>query len=156
MRRLLHLLALIVALVACSTGDVVLDTPAAGYVEDARARVAQADWSRAETVPLTLSAFQFDPTNLTFAAGKPYRLVLRNIGDGRHTFVSDGFFKSIAVRQLGSSDGVVSNPVLKVVELPPKAQKTLEFVPVTPGAYHLECSVFLHETFGMAGQIAIR
>ena len=84
------------------------------------------------------------------------KLVLRNLGDGRHTFVSDGFFKSIAVRQLGSSDGVVSNPVLKAVEVPPKAQKTLEFVPVTPGAYHLECSVFLHETFGMAGQIAIR
>lgn len=148
--------ALIVALAACSTGDVVLDTPAADYVEDARARVAEADWSRTETVTLTLSEFQFDPANLAFTAGQPYRLVLRNIGDGRHTFVSDGFFKSIAVRQLGSPDITISNPVLKVVEIPPQAEKTLEFVPVTPGAYHLECSVFLHETFGMAGQIAIR
>jgi uncharacterized cupredoxin-like copper-binding protein len=154
--RHLFPLALIVALAACATGDVVLDRPAAGYVEDARARVAEADWSRAETVTLSLSAFQFDPSSLAFTAGRPYRLVLRNIGDGRHTFVSDGFFESIAVRHLISSDGVMSNPVLKAIEVPPKAEKTLEFVPVTPGAYPLACSVFLHETFGMEGRIAIR
>jgi uncharacterized cupredoxin-like copper-binding protein len=149
-------LAVIVGLAACSTGDVVLDRPAAGYLEDARAQVAEADWTRAQTVTVTLSEFSFEPADLAFTAGVPYRLVLRNIGDGRHTFVSDGFFKAIAARRLESPDGVASHPTLKVIEVPPGAEKTLEFVPVTRGVYELECSVFLHGAFGMEGRIAIR
>ncbi len=73
---------------ACAARDVVLEEPQPGYVEDAAARVAAVDWSRAESVEVRLTEYAFGPRNLTFRSGKPYRLRIENVGTGSHTFVS--------------------------------------------------------------------
>ncbi len=144
------------ALAGCTTGDVVLEAPGAGYVEDAAALVAGLDWSRAQAVTVELEKFEFKPANLDFQAGRPYRLVLRNTGERTHSFVSEEFFKAIAAQKLVSASGEVANPYLKVIAVSEGETKELYFVPVRQGTYDLECSVFLHDIFGMEGQITIR
>jgi len=133
----------------------VLSEPPAGYLQDAGARVAAADWSETETVALELSEFQFQPAALVFREGVPTRLTLRNVGDRSHTFVSEEFFKAIAAQKLVSADGEVGNPYLETIEVRSGEEKQLYFVPVTKGSYPLECSFLLHDVFGMEGLIII-
>lgn len=152
----LALAGVALALAGCASGDIVLDRPGADYVRDVSARVAAVEWSLAETVTVDLSEHRFEPANLVLDEGVGYRLILRNTGDRRHTFVSEDFFKSIAVHKLISAAGVIERPSLKVIEVLPGESKELHLVAVRPGVYDLKCSVFLHESFGMHGQITVR
>jgi uncharacterized cupredoxin-like copper-binding protein len=148
--------ALLAVVAGCAGGDVVLDKPGAGYVPDVTARVTSVDWSRAETIAVTLSEFQFSPARLTFQMNVPYRLRLRNAGARDHTFVSAGFFKAIAAGKLVSAEGEVTGPYLASIAVPPGAEKELFFVPVRTGTFGVACTVFLHESFGMKGKITVR
>lgn len=143
-------------LAGCAAREDVIRESGTGYVENTVQVVAAADWSRAETVTVTLSEFSFSPPSLTFAAGTPYRLLIRNIGNNQHLFVADGFFKAIAAQRLKTPGGDVDVPYLAAIAVAPGAEKELAFVAVTPGIYHLECSLPFHATFGMEGEIAIR
>ena len=140
----------------CAGGDVVLDKPSAGHVPDVTAKVASVDWSRAETIAVTLSEFKFGPARLSFRRDVPYRLRLRNTGAKDHTFVSASFFKAIAAGKLVSAEGKKTVPYLASIAVPPGAEKELFFVPVRAGTFGLTCTLFLHETFGMEGEITIR
>ncbi len=140
----------------CAGAEDVYGDPGAGYVADARERVASADWPRAETPTVVLSEYAFSPGTLTFRAGTPYRLRIENGGDSTHFFVSDGFFKAIAPGRLITRSGETAQPALKSIALAPGEAKTLEFVPVRTGAYELECTAPLHAAFGMHGTILIR
>ena len=155
-RRVLVAASLAVLAGCAAGGDVVLDKPGAGYVRDNAATTRAADWSRAETVAVTPSEFQFAPDRLTFRKNVPYRLRLRNTRERDHTFVSEGFFKAIAGTKLVSGDGEVARPYLASITAPPGSEKTLFFVAVRTGAYDLKRSVFLHEAFGMDGEITVR
>ncbi len=149
-------LVLLVALAGCSSGDVLLSEPPAGYLRDAGARVAAADWSETENVTLELSGFRFEPAALDFREGVPTRLTLRNVDNRTHTFVSEGFFKAIAAQKLVSAHGEVGNPYLETIEVRSGEEKQLYFVPVTKGSYPLECSILLHDIFGMESQITVQ
>ncbi len=155
MKNLVLPALLITGLVGCTSGDVILDEPQAGYVQDVPTVLAGVNWSEAQSVTVQLSEYQFEPSNLVFEEGAPYRLVLRNVGNGSHTFVSDGFFQALAVQKLISPDGEIATPYLQTIEVPSQTEKELHFVAVRKGAYPLECSVLLHDTFGMEGQITI-
>ncbi len=148
-------LVFLVGLAGCSSGDIVLSEPPAGYLQDAGARVAAADWSETENVALELLEFEFQPAVLVFREGVPTRLTLRNVGDRTHTFVSEGFFKVIAAQKLVSADGEVGKPYLETIEVRSGEEKQLYFLSVTKGSYPLECSILLHDIFGMEGQITI-
>ncbi len=143
------------AVAGCTAGDDVFGEPGAGYVTGAATRTAAADWAKAETVTVELSEFVFSPSTLTFRAGAAYRLVIENAGDRVHFFVSDGFFKAIAAQALRSAEGEVAGPYLEKIALAPGKSKELLFVAITPGRYALVCTVFLHEKFGMSGEIRI-
>jgi uncharacterized cupredoxin-like copper-binding protein len=156
MKHLVLLVLLITGLVGCTSGDVILDEPQAAYVQDVPTVLAGVNWSEAQSVTAQLSEYQFEPSDLVFEEGTPYRLVLSNIGKRSHTFVSEGFFQAIAVQKLISPDGEIATPYLKTIEVPSQTEKELHFVAVRKGTYSLECSVLLHETFGMEGQISIQ
>ena len=154
-RHLLSAMALAV-LTACASGDVVHKAAPEGYLQDAPARVAAADWSNALTVEVALSEYAFAPAALTFEAGRPYRLLLRNQGSSTHTFTSTGFFQAIAAQKLVSASGEDALPYIERIEIPSGGSKELYFVAVRAGSYPLECSVLLHDSFGMTGDITIR
>ena len=156
MKHLVLLMLLIAGLVGCTSGDVTLDEPQTGYVQDVPSVLAGVNWSDAQSVTVQLSEYQFEPSDLVFEEGAPYRLVLRNVGKGSHTFVSEGFFQAIAAQKLISPDGEIATPYLKTIEVPSQTEKELHFVAVRKGTYPLECSVLLHDTFGMEGRISIQ
>jgi uncharacterized cupredoxin-like copper-binding protein len=155
--RMLQVIVPLAALAGCAigTGDVISDKPGPGYVQDAAERVAAADWSKARDVTIVLSEYKFAPADPMFQADRPYRLILRNTGERSHTFVSEGFFKAIAAQKLVSATGSVATPAVEAIELAAGEEKQLYFVPVERGTYPLECSVFLHDAFGMEGEITI-
>jgi len=146
----------VVGVGGCAGAQDVFGDPGAGYVADARERVASAEWPRAEMRTVVLSEYAFSPGTLTFRAGTPYRLRIENGGDSTHFFVSEGFFKAIAPGRLITPSGETAQPYLKSIALAPGEAKTLEFVPVRTGTYKLECTAPFHAAFGMRGTILIR
>lgn len=144
-RYLLFLALLLVA--ACGRLEDRYGEPGSGYVEDAAARTAAADFSKAEAVTVGLDSFEFAPDALVFRAGRPYSLTLVNHGKGGHTFTAPEFFRAIAVRSQAS--------LLESIALEAGQSRTLEFVPVRAGTYELECERPLHGVFGMTGSIRI-
>ncbi|HYD32823.1 MAG TPA: multicopper oxidase domain-containing protein [Azospirillaceae bacterium] len=142
-------------LAACSAETAFRTAPAPGHVEDAPRRVAAIDWSRAVPVTVRLSEYTFEPAFLVFKQGQPYRLHLDNTGKRAHTFTSDGFFKAIAARRLTTPDGVVEQPYLQVIEVPPGEAAEVDFVAVRPGIFPLDCDEPLHGVFGMTGKIRV-
>ena len=128
----------------------------AEYVKDAPERVKSADWSKIKTVTIKLSEHKFNPSNLTFDTGIPYKLQITNDGRGKHYFVSEGFFKAIATRKAQSTDGEIKAPYFNAIEVYPNRSIDIYFIPVKEGNYNLKCTIAGHEGLGMVGSITIR
>jgi FtsP/CotA-like multicopper oxidase with cupredoxin domain len=109
------------------------------------------DWSRAPTVPLAMTNYQFTPDALLFRANLPYRLRLTNNASGGHSFHAPEFFAAVTV---------VSEDQAKIVkgEIEVESGQTVEvkFVPKVSGTYEFHCSHFLHASFGMTGTVVVR
>ena len=113
------------------------------------------DWSKAETVNVTVADFEFQPASLSFQSGGIYRLHLENKGKETHFFAAEDFFKAIAANSLEQSEGNLAYPLLREIALAPGESKDLTFIAVTKGTYDLHCSAPFHEGMGMKGMIAI-
>lgn len=123
---------------------------------EASRALAAADWSRMETVTVTLTEHAFTPSAVTLRERVPTKLVLRNEGTVPHYFVAEEFFGTIASRKVQSSDGEVKAPRFTAVEVYPG--KTIEWylVPLRKGSYGLLCTVQGHAERGMRGTIVVR
>ena len=55
MKHLVLPMLLIAGLVGCTSGDVILDEPQAGYVQDAPTVLAGVDWLEAQRITVQLS-----------------------------------------------------------------------------------------------------
>jgi uncharacterized cupredoxin-like copper-binding protein len=142
----------LVFLVATMAGASVSAEPPQEYGK----ALAAADWSRMETVTVTLSDYAFSPTPLLFREGVPTKLVIKNAGKEHHYFVSEEFFRNVATRKVQSSDGEVKAPFFAAVEV--YAGKTMEWflVPMKKGTFDLLCTVKGHAEHGMKGTIEVR
>jgi uncharacterized cupredoxin-like copper-binding protein len=128
----------------------------AGYVRDAADRVKTVDWSKMETVTVTMTDFAFNPAAIVFRQGVPYKLVIENKGVQKHYFTAEEFFRAIATRKLQSNtDGEVKAPYFSAIEVYPGRTLDLYFIPVKTGSYHLICTVEGHAGMGMKGEISI-
>lgn len=148
-------LAIVLAIGGCASREDILATSDVGYVEDARTIAAATDWSKAETVEVALSEYEFRPAKLTFQRNAPYRLVLRNTGGTTHYFVSRGFFRAIAAKRLVRGAGGIENPRIRSIAVPSGTEKEILLVPVKRGTYALDCSAPFHAVFGMVGRIRV-
>lgn len=144
---------LALALAGCAPAKDNFSDSGMGYAPISAA--AAADWSQAQTIDVTLADFEFQPAQMTFQSGQPYRLHVENAGKNTHFFVSAGFFKSIAVDKLVQSGGSVDHPYLREIALAPGESKELLFVAVTKGTYDLSCTAPFHAAMGMVGKITI-
>lgn len=127
----------------------------ADYIRDAAKRVKAADWSKMETVSVTLKEFSFSPSKLVFQEGVPYKIVISNKGESKHYFTAAGFFKAIATRKVQNTDGEVKAPYFSALEVFPGRSMELYFIPVTRGTYKLKCTIPGHAELGMRGRIRI-
>ena len=110
---------------------------------------ADIDWSKAETVTVKLTDFEYSPAYLRFHAGSPVRLILVNQGTGGHDFSAPEFFSAVTFRP-GSSA-----PAEGRIDVAKNETKELDLLPVATGSYKLKCTHFLHSLFGMHGVIEV-
>jgi uncharacterized cupredoxin-like copper-binding protein len=97
-------------------------------------------------IEVRLANFDFSPSAIALAAGRPVVLHLVNTGGGGHNFSAPQFFAAAAN---------VSGPVRRgTVEVPGHQSVDIRLTPAR-GTYRLRCSHTLHATFGMTGQIRV-
>lgn len=109
------------------------------------------DWTKAQTVTVTLSNFSFAPRQPQLQAGHAYQLHLVNAASGSHNFAARDFFGSarvVAADQYKVQDGTV--------ELHGGETVDVRLIAPPAGAYDLKCTHFMHSTFGMRGKILVR
>jgi uncharacterized cupredoxin-like copper-binding protein len=128
------------ALTACASH------PAPDPMQPAAASI---DWGAAKTVTVKLTDFDFLPSDLTFDAAQPVKLMLVNDGSGRHDFSAPAFFASSALRT-GSTA-----PAGGKISVDKGQSAEIDLVPGTPGNYPLTCTEFLHEMLGMTGTVTV-
>lgn len=143
------------SLAACGGVEDRYGGPDAGFVENPATVTGEADWDTAAAVTVRLSSYEFAPDVVLFRAGRPYALTLVNDSGSAHTFRAPEFFRSIAVRSLTGRDGGAPRGTLETIALEPGEARRLDFVPVRPGTYRVECDRPLHAVFGMTATLRI-
>jgi len=110
---------------------------------------ADTDWSKAETVSIVERDYAFEPSNLTFRVGTPYRLHVENQGKENHEITAPTFFKGVELR----NPGVLNS---EQTELPvrPGEQADIYFVAKQPGRYPFTCAD--HDWAGMTGLFVVQ
>ena len=117
----------------------------------APAAVAAQGSSGAAQVEIDLSNFKFTPSAVALQAGKPYVLHLVNKASGGHDFRAKTFFA--AARVAPDDAAKIRNGE---VELDGGESADIHLIAPAAGSYPLDCSHFLHATFGMKGSIDVR
>lgn len=119
--------------------------------------VKSADWQAVQTVTVTIDEHGYTPENLTFAAGRPYKLELKNPSDKDHYFTAPEFFRNVAWRKaMVNGQAEIKAPYFSAVEILKKGgQLDLYFVPVNKGSYPVYCTIDDHREKGMEGAITV-
>ena len=112
------------------------------------AAVQAPDWTRAQTVTVRLSNFDFDPSTIRLAAGVP--VTLRLTSRGGHDFSAPAFFAAARLHP-----DTAARVRRGKVEVGGGETVELRLVPAA-GRYRLRCTHFLHSTFGMNGEIVVQ
>lgn len=130
---------------------------AVDYVANAGEIVKAADWDKMITVTVDFDEYSYEPEELVFEVGQPYKLVLKNRGKKKHYFTAEDFYKAIATRKVQSNrDGEIKAPYFTAIELMVDGQLDLYFVPVKRGEYPVFCTIKDHREEGMEGKLVIR
>ena len=97
-------------------------------------------------VEVRLSSFDFTPSTIRLAAGRPIVLHLVNSGDGGHNFAAPEFF--------AAAQGVAGPVERGRVEVAGNQSVDIRLTPAR-GTYRLRCTHTLHTAFGMTGEIVV-
>jgi len=101
------------------------------------------DWGQATVVEVDMveagAVLSFAPADLTFEAGKPYILRIKNApaNAGKHYYSPEGtsFFKAVATRKIQTADAEYKAPYFDAVELLIGGTLEIYIVPVVAGTY---------------------
>ncbi len=99
-------------------------------------------------------ALVFEPNQLTFEAGKRYKLLLDNPSPTKHYFTAKDFSDVIWTQKVEAGNVEVKGAIHEL-ELKPGAEAEWVFVPQKPGTYELHCSIAGHAEAGMVGAITV-
>jgi len=134
----------------------VMATVAEGnWVQNAGELVSAADWGAMQTVRVEMAEFAFAPETVVFSVGQPYKLEIVNLGDVKHYFTAEGFYRSVAFRKAQDNSGEIKAPYFKAVEVFPGQQADLYLIPTKVGTYDSTCTITGHEDAGMHGHILV-
>ena len=110
---------------------------------------ASVDFASADEERVELANFDFTPREIDLRAGRPYELVLINVGTGGHDFAAPEFFAAAQVRP----DDAAMIAQGKV-EVPAGATRHVHLIPAA-GRYKLVCTHAGHALLGMTGRIIV-
>lgn len=103
----------------------------------------------ADTITVHLSNFAFTPGQIELRAGRPVTLVLINDANGGHNFSAPTLFAA------STFPAGTAPPRDGAQEVGPHSQTELRFTPQRPGRYEVTCTHFMHELFGMSGNVDV-
>lgn len=127
------------------------------YIHNAQDYLGKVDWNAMETVTITMTEHHYEPTDVKFKVGKPYKVELKNKGNKDHYYTAPEFFRNVAWRKvMVNNQAEVKAPYFTAVEvLKNGGQLDLYFVPVTKGSYPVYCTIEGHRQEGMEGSLLI-
>ncbi len=99
-------------------------------------------------------ALVFEPDQLTFEAGKRYKLLLDNPSPVKHYFTAKDFADVIWTQKVEAGNVEVKGAIHEL-ELKPRAEAEWVFIPQKPGTYELHCSIAGHAEAGMVGELTV-
>ena len=102
-------------------------------------------------VEVKLENFAFSPDTVKLDHDHDYVLRLNNTASGGHSFSAADFF---AASQVEAADGAKIKK--GAVDVPSHSTVTIHLKTGHAGVYKLKCTHFLHNSFGMKGQIIVR
>ncbi len=111
---------------------------------------AAVDWANALKVEIDLDSYSFTPQSLHLKQGTPYLLHFVNKASKGHNYDAPEFFAALAVAP--EDQAKVAEGKLDVDK---GASVDIKAVPQKAGKYPVECSHFMHSTFGMTGEAVI-
>ena len=110
------------------------------------------DWSKAKRIDIDLANFKYTPSRIVLRHGQPYVLHFANRASGGHDFAAKSFFASAQVK--ASDRAYLSGGK---VQLAGGESRDVRLVaPTAAAVFEAHCSHFMHETFGMKGEIAVQ
>jgi uncharacterized cupredoxin-like copper-binding protein len=128
----------------------------AAYVTNADEIVKAADWKKMQTITVTMDEHSYEPQNIVFKVGQPYKLELKNGGDKDHYYTAPEFLRSIATRKaMVNKQAEIKAPYFKALEVLKQGQLDVYFVPVEKGQYTVYCTIDDHREKGMEGALTI-
>lgn len=108
------------------------------------------DWSKAETIEITMANYDFTPKTLQLKRNTPYRLHFVNNGSSDHSFAS---------KELFAAATVAPNDRAKIengeVEVEKGKSEDVSLMPMATGSFPFHCTHFLHGMLGMHGQAIV-
>jgi uncharacterized cupredoxin-like copper-binding protein len=99
-------------------------------------------------------ALRFEPSELSFEAGRRYQLHLVNDSPTKHYFTAKDFADGIWSQKVDTG-GVEIKGAIHDIEVRSQAYADWVFVPVRSGHYDLSCAVPGHRQAGMVGHLNI-
>lgn len=96
----------------------------------------------------------FEPAELSFEAGKRYKLVLDNPSSQKHYFTAKDFADAIWTQKV-EAGAVEVKGAIHEVELKPGGEAEWVFIPLKTGTYTLYCSIAGHREAGMTGTLTV-
>jgi plastocyanin len=108
--------------------------------------------AEAKRIDIAVSNFKYVPNRIVLHHGDSYVLHFANQASGGHDFVAKAFFDAVRVdpRDAGKVKGG---------EVALSGGETVDIhltAPAQPGAiYKVHCSHFMHQSFGMSGEIVV-
>jgi len=100
------------------------------------------------------NALKFVPNQLSFEAGKRYKILLTNPSPQKHYFTAKDF-ADVSWTQQVQTPFVEVKGAIHEVELKPGGTAEWLLVPMKAGTYELHCSIPGHTEAGMKGAIAV-
>jgi len=109
------------------------------------------DWSKAQTITVSMSNYAFTPSTLQMHANQPYRLVFTSTVTKDHDFSAPELF---AAGTIAPEDA--SKVSKGVVDVDDGGTVEVRFMPTKPGTYNFVCDHFMHSMLGMHGQAVVQ
>jgi uncharacterized cupredoxin-like copper-binding protein len=130
--------------------------PDLDLVDEVRAELKHIHWSKIEPTVLTLDEYIYDPEVLEFVIGKPYRLLIRNVGNKIHDLTGHDLFSTMAIYQIRTEFGRISTPHIDSIVVSPQKEVEILMTPMEAGKFPMVCTYSGHHDDGMEGDVIVR
>lgn len=97
---------------------------------------------------------KFFPSELQFAPGKRYKLILENSSPQKHYFTAKDFADAIWSQKVDAGNVEIKGAIHEL-ELRPNTQAEWVFIPLKSGTYELQCTIPGHAAAGMVGSLQV-